>query len=160
MSNHALVRAATVADVPALTALADRVHQLHVAAMPHRYAVLSREQIAAVVTNLVADPAQSVLVADVDGELVGYVVVRRVEPTPNVFAIPRLGAHVDQLGVRDDAQRGGHGRALMVAAEELARSWGAVSVSLDVQAFNDGARRFYEAIGYAAVRHRMVRPLG
>lgn len=66
-------------------------------------------------------------------------------------------AHVDQLGVAARARRGGVGRALMAAVEEQAHAWGAVVVTLDVQAFNPEAIAFYEALGYDIATLRMSR---
>ena len=68
-------------------------------------------------------------------------------------------AHIDQLGVRHDARRAGHGRALMVAVEAQALAWNAAGVTLDVQSFNDDALAFYEALGYTVSAHRLSRPL-
>jgi len=47
------------------------------------------------------------------------------------------------------ARRGGVGRARLEAAHAVARSQGAVRVSLETAVDNATAQRLYEAVGYA-----------
>ncbi|MFI7600184.1 GNAT family N-acetyltransferase [Actinoplanes sp. NPDC049681] len=55
-----------------------------------------------------------------------------------------------------EAHRGaGYGRALLEAAEELARSRGANSLELNVFGYNDPAVRLYETAGYRVVTQQM-----
>lgn len=59
------------------------------------------------------------------------------------------------LHVATAARRQGIGRALVRAAEDLARHRGATHLSLDVDVDEAAAVTFYEALGYAVVRpHR------
>ncbi len=152
------VRAAGSDDVGALARLNAEVQELHRAARPDRYRDASLADIEDRMRALLAEPDVTVLVAE-DGEAIGFAVVRRQDRPGNTFALPRLSAVVEALGVTAGAQRRGAGRALMAAAEELARSWGAASVVLDVQSFNRGAQEFYVALGYAPSTVRMSKPL-
>jgi ribosomal protein S18 acetylase RimI-like enzyme len=84
------------------------------------------------------------LVAEVDGQLAGY--IRVVAPTPLAS-----NAHVRQIQglVVDDWARGrGVGRALLRAAAVHARSQGALRLTLRVLGHNVPARRLYEAEGF------------
>ncbi len=88
---------------------------------------------------------EEVLVAEVDGAVVGYVKIRPVTPLPS-------HAHVLQiqgLGVHPAAQGRGVGGALLEAAAEEARRRGARKLSLRVLGWNTGARRLYEKHGFA-----------
>jgi ribosomal protein S18 acetylase RimI-like enzyme len=154
-----MIRAATAADVAALVELGREVQQLHRDAAPDRYRDPTAQELAARFDELLADPEQVVLVAEEEGAVVGHVVVRRIETEAHTFAPARRLAHVEQLAVRAGAQRAGHGRALMAAAEALGRRWGSQAVTLDVQAFNGGARDFYQALGYEVATLRMRRVL-
>ncbi len=154
-----MIRQATDADVAALVRLVAEVHQLHLAGAPDRYRDASAAELEVAIRALIAAADRTVLVADVAGDLVGHVVVRRVETAGHTYAPPRLTAYVEQLGVRADARRGGHGRALMAAAEAAARAWGVAAITLDVQAFNDDARCFYRALGYDVTTWRLARSL-
>jgi len=85
------------------------------------------------------------LVAELDGELVGY--VRLVPPTP----LPS-NAHIRQisgLAVDRSARRRGVGAALVAAAVERARRIGARRVTLRVLGHNTPARTLYQVAGFA-----------
>lgn len=84
------------------------------------------------------------LVAELDGELVGY--IRLGRPTPLV-----CNAHVRQiqgLVVAEKARGAGVGRALLRAVREEARRQGARRLTLRVLGHNTPARGLYEAEGF------------
>ena len=55
---------------------------------------------------------------------------------------------INYLAVHPSRQGQSVGRALMEAAEERLRALGCPKINLQVRPGNDGARAFYEAIGY------------
>ena len=155
-----MIRSAGPDDVAAIAVINHEVQALHRAAQPDRYADPTLDAIAAAIRTQLAAPDLIVLVADRAGDgIVGYVVVQRVDRAGHTFAMPRLTAHVDQLGVAAAARRGGIGRALMDAVEVQAQTWGAAAVTLDVQSFNPEAIAFYQALGYTVATQRMTRGL-
>ncbi|MET8579165.1 GNAT family N-acetyltransferase [Streptomyces sp. NPDC005012] len=90
-------------------------------------------------------PAADILVAETDGEVVGYVRVAR--PTPLA-----ANAHVQQiqgLVLAERARGRGVGKALMRAAEDEARRRGARRLTLRVLGHNAPARALYASLGYA-----------
>ncbi len=154
------VRAASPADVAALARLNAEVQELHRAARPEVYRDSPLDEIADWCRQLLADGDVTVLVAEEEaGRAVGFAVVRRREATGNPFTLPRLTAMVEAIGVAAAARRRGAGRALMAAAEETARAWGAASLALDVHSFNREAEGFYRALGYQVATSRMAKPL-
>lgn len=84
----------------------------------------------------------AVLVAELDGEIVGRLSVAR-DPHP-------ASAHVADLGVMvaRDRRRRGVGRALMEAAESWARESGVRKLELHVFPHNTAAIALYEGLGY------------
>jgi ribosomal protein S18 acetylase RimI-like enzyme len=85
------------------------------------------------------------LVAQVGGQVVGYVSVQPKTPFPE-------GAHVFALWglvVAEEARRLGIASGLLAAAEDTARAGGAKKVGLRVLGSNAGAIRLYERHGYA-----------
>lgn len=103
--------------------------------------------------------AHAVFVAEHDGDLVGIVHgTTREAPDLPVF-VPRRYGVIDGLTVASEWRRRGIGRRLVAAFEAWARSAGASGLELNVYAFNDEARRFYEALGYAPLRTTLHRPL-
>jgi ribosomal protein S18 acetylase RimI-like enzyme len=150
-----VIRRATIADLPRLAELTAEVQALHRAAMPEKYTDPTVGEIEERLREAFATPDLVLLVTEVGSDVVGYAMVKRIEQPRHTFALPRVTAHVDQLGVAERARRGGHGRALMAAVEAQARAWDAVAVTLDVQAFNTEAIAFYGALGYDIPTLRM-----
>jgi ribosomal protein S18 acetylase RimI-like enzyme len=87
---------------------------------------------------------RDVLVADVDGEVGGY--VRLGRPTP--LAASEHVLMIRGLAVDPALQRQGVGKALMDAAAAEARARGARRLRLRVLAKNEAARRLYDRSGY------------
>jgi len=85
-----------------------------------------------------------VLVADLDGRVVGYVEVRPPTPLPS-------NAHVlavEGLAVSADVRGQGIAQRLLAAVEERAHERSAERVTLRVLAPNAPARALYEKLGY------------
>jgi ribosomal protein S18 acetylase RimI-like enzyme len=151
------IRPALVADAPAVAALAQETHAIHAAALPQVFqpataTVATPDDMA----RLAERPGHLLLVA-VDGEaVVGYAhaEVQETPDTPYKRAAARL--HVHAMGVTAAHRGHGVGRALLAAVRAEAASRGMDGVSLEVYAFNDAARAFYERLGFAPERTRLV----
>lgn len=152
-------RLATPEDARTLAALNHHVHDLHVAAEPDRYSATDDAAVAAQFRTFIDDPATEVLLVEREGAPAGYVVVVGVERPSQAFAPARRWALIDQIAVAPSARRTGVGRALMDAAAQSARRRGYPELQLDVRAHNEGARKFYESLGYQAVQSRLQKPV-
>ncbi len=86
-----------------------------------------------------ATPTTTVLAGHLDGRLVATVMV----------GFDGHRGWVYYLAVDPTLQRGGHGAAMMRAAEDWLREQGAPKLNLMVRGDNLAATGFYEAIGYA-----------
>jgi ribosomal protein S18 acetylase RimI-like enzyme len=85
-----------------------------------------------------------VLVAEIDGRLIGYGKIRHPTPLP-------ASEHVWEvfgLGVDPQFEGRGAGRALMEALIDEARARGGQKMTLRVFAPNDRARRLYKSLGF------------
>lgn len=96
------------------------------------------------VEEMVASPVTSLLVARLDGAIVGTATVA-------VFRIPTgLRSWIDDVVV-DEAVRGrGVGAALTLAALDVARSRGAASVELTSHGSRAAANELYRRLGFVA----------
>jgi len=102
------------------------------------------------------DPDRLLLVAEVDGAVVGHVeaTMRRDE------AAGFVGTYVDELAVAPQWRGRGAGTVLMAAVEEWARGKGSLSVALDHFHTNEGAHRLYERLGFVVRGVIMEKRLG
>jgi ribosomal protein S18 acetylase RimI-like enzyme len=90
------------------------------------------------------DPERALLVAEVDGEVVGLIEASMRRDTDAGF----VGAYVDQVSVAAAWRGRGVGTRLMDEVERWAIDKGAMNIALDTHTFNTGARRLYERLGF------------
>jgi GNAT superfamily N-acetyltransferase len=101
-----------------------------------------------VIAQILADPARSLLVAELDGRVAG---------TVDVLIAANLTHHaqpwvlVENVVVAQDARRRGVGRALMLRAIELAREAGCYKVNLISGNERMGAHDFYRSLGFKPI---------
>lgn len=157
--GQVVLRVAERADAATLAALNHHVHDLHVEAEPERYAATEDAAVAARFEAFIAEPNTDVILASVEGEPAGYVVVVGVVQPAQAFAPERRFALIDQIAVDATTRRRGLGRRLMQAAAQRAADRGFNEIQLDVRAHNADARAFYEELGYAAVQIRLAKRL-
>jgi ribosomal protein S18 acetylase RimI-like enzyme len=150
------IRQATVDDAELISRLIKPVHDIHVASRPDFFKpyALTDELIAHTRERLL-DPSNTFLVAEVDGEAVGYVFVQVIERDENPYTYAMRYLLVDQISVNPDQRSKGYGEALMQAVFDRAKSLGLPRVVLGVWAFNDRAIAFYERLGFTPRDIRM-----
>ena len=86
-----------------------------------------------------------VLVADLDGEVVGVCQVMIFQHFQHAGG---WCSELESVHVRDDRRRRGIGAALLASAEELAVDRGCYRMQLTSRNVRDDAHRFYRANGY------------
>jgi ribosomal protein S18 acetylase RimI-like enzyme len=154
------VRPAELADAPAIAELAAAVHVAHATALPDVFQSADAPPVGpADVVRLVAAAGPLFLVAHRDGAFAGYARAELQDEPATAFKRASRVLHVHEMGVAPAHRRHGVGRALLRAVRAAARAHGARGVSLDVYAFNEGARAFYAREGFAAFRERLVAPV-
>lgn len=109
--------------------------------------------------RLLAERASYVTATDDEGRVIGYVMVG-VQDGPDDTFDARTGiAEVVTLVVTRDQRSAGVGRALLSAAEDIARDHGFDTVKIAVMSGNARAQKFYETNGYAVAEHVLYRRL-
>jgi predicted N-acetyltransferase YhbS len=93
-----------------------------------------------------AGPESAVIVADFDGEPIGFVAIHRVPRFEHDDAVLRVLALIVDAGVRER----GIGRLLMDEAERFARKDGAAFVEVTSGHHRPDARHLFESLGYDA----------
>jgi len=93
------------------------------------------------VRHYIRDKETMVLVASVDGVIVGFAIMKFRDQE----------AHLFLLAVQPAAQRSGVGKALLEWLEKSCRTAGMQQVRLEVRASNERAKQFYRQLGYRLV---------
>lgn len=86
---------------------------------------------------------ERVFVAEYENKVIGYVHVEKYDTLYSETLVNILG-----LAVSSEKRKVGAGRLLMAAAEDWAKSMGAVGVRLNSGSSRIGAHKFYRTIGY------------
>jgi GNAT superfamily N-acetyltransferase len=91
-----------------------------------------------------ASPHSQVVVADVDGEVLGFIALHALPRFEHSDRVLRIMALVVDAGVRER----GIGRLLMSEAERIGRDLGAAFAEVTAGHHRPDARRLYEELGY------------
>jgi GNAT superfamily N-acetyltransferase len=109
--------------------------------------------------RLLAAGGAYVTAADDRGRLVGYAMIGVEEGPDDTFEVKGGIVEVVTLVVSCRLRSSGVGKALLEAAEDLARTRGFDTVKIAVMRGNTRARQFYEANGYAVGEEVLYRRL-
>ena len=150
------IRAMLPEDFPAVSAMMDDLHALHVAGRPDLYVPMSPIYPESVYLEKLNSPDMLCLIAEEDGAPAGLCFVEMRKRT-GMRNIP--SAYVDDMYVAPAFRRQGVATALFREAEKLAREKGAVRLDLMVWNFNREALAFYESLGMKPQRYILELPL-
>jgi len=156
------IRAADAGDKPRLAAFMAALQEFERATEPNR--TPGPEMAASHIDALVAwagmRPGGSVLMADVAGEAVGFLVTGINEELGTyVPAEARLVGHLSDLWVEPAFRGRGIARALIAEAESRLRAAGIHRAEISALPSNDQARALYHGLGYADCLMTMGRRL-
>lgn len=150
----ATIRPAGLGDLPALHALVQAAYRGDSArrGWTHEADLLDGQRTdPEALSDILGDPAQTILLAEQDGSLVGCV---------QVSGKGDGGAHLGMLSVRPERQAGGLGRRLVGAAEAAARDrFGARRMEMTVIKQRPELIAWYERLGYARTGDEAPFPL-
>ena len=156
-----LIRSATGADAPAISALNVEVQAVHAEALPHIFKPPSKGAFPpAEVASWFDDPRNHVYLACEEEESVGYIWARVLSLSETSYRYGLDVIYINHLVVGSARRRQGVGRALIEKVLCLARERGISMVQLDVWSFNEQARAFFRRQGFAPFNERMWLSIG
>ena len=154
------IRQANSSDSMLLSSLCMDVQRLHAENHPDLFKMPQRNDFAVpFFDEMLADPKNSIFLAEESGEALGYVFCKLMERPETPFTFALRYVLIDQISVRPAAQKKGVGAALIERALALARDYNVPKIRLDSWGFNTGAHAFFEKMGFKKFNHRFWRNL-
>ncbi len=159
------VRPAEAGDRAALRELLLDLHEHHARLLPERLTTMRDpampfcEELEARLGRLAGGGGANLIVAELDGELVGCAEVYLRQSDPGAPVVPRVYGYLQSLMVAEPARDAGVGSALLSAAEGWARRRGASELLVDAWDCPGGPAPFYEGQGYSTLRRTLARRL-
>jgi ribosomal protein S18 acetylase RimI-like enzyme len=146
------VRFAEERDLPAVNVLRREVNDLHVAGRPETFKPGFSPELENYLFEIWRDPARCVVVAEEDGTVCGFAVLREIHKPEDPFKREDWFLDVDELGVAASHRRRGVGTALISFIRAYARERGFNRLELNMWEFNREALAFYETVGFSTYR--------
>jgi ribosomal protein S18 acetylase RimI-like enzyme len=109
--------------------------------------------------RLLAEGGSYVTAEDERGRVIGYAMVAVEDGPDDTFEVSGGIAEIVTLIVARDKRSAGLGRALLAAAEAIARDRGYDTVKIAVMSGNVRAQNFYKAVGYSVAECVLLRRL-
>jgi len=155
------VRAAQSADLDALADITAELQALHVEQRPDHFRAVDRQSLERWSSDLLSNPQGMVWVAELNGEVVGSVVVSRPQRPDAPFHVPGAAWWlIDQIGVLASHRRRGVGRAMALHVIGEAQKQGITQIQLNSWAFNQTAHAAFRSFGFAPRFIRFELPVG
>ncbi len=154
------IRRAEARDAQRINELLYQVAKLHSDGRPDIFKTATKKYTDEELIGMIACESTPIFVAtDVAGYVLGYAFCMDKKTEGHVLLQDKRTLYIDDLCV-DETARGGHiGRRLYEFVAAYAKENGFDDITLNVWAFNEGARRFYEACGMTPQRIIMEQKL-
>lgn len=148
------IRKATQSDIPVLNELLQDILQVHHQARPDIFKSEGQKFSEEQLRQLLDNPAKSVFVYELEGQVVGHLFCEITTATGDVLE-PVKTLYIDDLCVASSARGQKIGEQLYTFAFSYAKEQGCHNLTLDVLADNAGAVRFYDRLGMKPQKFRM-----
>lgn len=133
--------------IPGMIELLKQVGQVHHLGRPDLFRAGAQKYNEADLRNLLQDGSRPIFIAEEEGKVLayGFCIVKVTKNDPVLADNTTL--YIDDLCV-DENSRGKHiGKAIYARIVQYAKAIGCGSVTLNVWAFNESAKGFYESLG-------------
>lgn len=153
MSIH--VRPALRGELERVNELRGMVNALHVNGRPDIFRPGFGAEIRDRVYALFDSGEAQVIVAEMQGTIVGFAIVNVIRRPLSPYNLERSYYHVEEFGVDEACRRRGVASAMAEYWKRDAKEKGLDRIELDVWEFNEDALAFYEAAGFTTYRRYM-----
>ena len=150
-----VVRKARREELERVNELRKAVNDLHVQGRPAHFKPGFGPELQGCIYDQFESDRFDILVALVGGEVAGFVTLQYIHRPEGPYTLPLDFCRVEEFGVDAGFRRRGVGTALVDHMKKEAAAHGLSRIDLDVWAFNDSAKAFYDAAGFTAYRTYM-----
>lgn len=150
-----VIREAKETDLEGLVCLNRHVQQMHVDLAPDLYCETDDRAVSKWFKEQLREKGNSTFVAEIDGRVLGYALVRMVQRPAHVFCYDRSCAYLDQICIDPDHRRAGVARELLQAVIAKASAAGMTRLELDVRSDNESAKASFRAMGFTTYSEKM-----
>lgn len=155
MTAH--VREATDDDLAPLMTLLAEINNLHAEALPHIYAPVSGgDATEQYLLRIIGSDLLHLRVAEVAGEVVGFVVFQEEQAPDTPVHMPRRWVLISLIVVGEASRSQGVGTELLRQVQAWARDHDISDIELQVAEFNTSAIAWYEALGFRSRYRHMA----
>ncbi|GLR76042.1 N-acetyltransferase [Aliivibrio sifiae] len=141
-----VIRRANELDLFRLNLMMYQLHDEHHQQCPELFKTASEIQEEKSISQYIDDPECMVYVAEINGEVIGFVTGHFCELISTVSK-PITMATIDELYVEIKARREGIAEKLMVRIEQELKDYGVKEIFVEVWDFNQSALKFYHQHG-------------
>ncbi|MFC0189551.1 GNAT family N-acetyltransferase [Fictibacillus aquaticus] len=144
-------------DAALIASLNRHVQDVHVKMNPAHFKPFEQEPIQHFFESLIEKPNHKMLVAEDEGEPVGYAWIEIKHFPENAFKHAYDMLMIHQISINSTKRNMGYGTRMLEHIDELARERGINKVELDYWNDNTKAKRFYEKNGFVIYREYVFR---
>lgn len=142
-----LIRDFAFDDFESINILMNQVHELHLENRPDIYKKTDHPLGENDYKDIVQDKNSIAILAESNGEILGFCIVTIRQPSKNPVLVPRKIAYMEDLCIRQDRKKQGIGKQLYSEIINRIKNFDVDSLELMVWSFNEGAIEFYENMG-------------
>ena len=149
------IRFARENELDRVNELRRQVNDLHVAGKPEVFKAGFSDELRNYVHVIFHDPEQKIVVAEDQGEILGFAVLHHIFKPENPFMYERDFLDIDEFCVDQAHRRHGAASAMIRFITDYAKEQGYHRIELNMWEFNRDALAFYEAAGFTTFRRYM-----
>ena len=153
--EKAMVRFAREEELDRVNELRKEVNDLHVEGRPDIFKPGFNDELRDYIHEIWKDPGKEIVVSEKDGRICGFAVLNCISKPENPFMFARDFLDVDEFCVDQEYRRQGIAREMIDFIKEFAKEKGFQRLELNMWEFNEGALKFYEAVGFKTYRRYM-----
>ena len=144
------IRLANNSDIPGMIELLKQVGEVHHKIRPDLFRDGAQKYSEADLAELLKDKSRPIFVGIEDGRMLGYCFCILEEVKGNTVLCDTKSLYIDDLCVDENCRGRGIAKSLYAHVTDYAKNCGCAFVTLNVWCGNDGAMKFYEAMGMNA----------